>query len=88
MHLSMKGQGVWLAFSLAFFSGEVPVGPRGGAPTVTFKFSADPELEAKIRDVVGLYLTTRARGWDRCRELPRRRRTGMSLHWRPSSCGP
>ena len=24
--------------------------------TETFKFSTDPELEAKIRDVVGLYL--------------------------------
>jgi hypothetical protein len=26
----------------------------------TFKFSTDPELEAKIRDVVGLYLDPRA----------------------------
>jgi len=26
----------------------------------TFKFSTDPELEAKIRDVVGLYLHPRA----------------------------
>jgi transposase len=31
----------------------------------TFKFSADPELEAKVRDVVGLYLNPRApRGAD------------------------
>src|SRR6478752_3433892 len=31
----------------------------------TFKFSTDPELEAKVRDVVGLYLNTRApRGAD------------------------
>ena len=31
----------------------------------TFKFSTDPELEAKIRDVVGLYLNPRApRGAD------------------------
>ena len=26
----------------------------------TFKFSTDPELEAKVRDVVGLYLNLRA----------------------------
>jgi hypothetical protein len=25
-------------------------------PSETFKFSTDPELEAKVRDVVGLYL--------------------------------
>jgi hypothetical protein len=31
----------------------------------TFKFSTDPELEAKVRDVVGLYLNPRApRGAD------------------------
>ena len=31
----------------------------------TFKFSTDPELEAKVRDVVGLYLNPRApRGTD------------------------
>ena len=29
----------------------------------TFKFSTDPELEAKIRDVVGLYLDPRRRPW-------------------------
>jgi transposase len=33
--------------------------------TETFKFSTDPELEAKVRDVVGLYLNPRApRGAD------------------------
>ena len=31
----------------------------------TFKFSTDPELDAKVRDVVGLYLNPRApRGAD------------------------
>jgi len=31
----------------------------------TFKFSTDPQLEAKVRDVVGLYLNPRApRGAD------------------------
>jgi hypothetical protein len=29
----------------------------------TFKFSTDPELEAKIRDVVGLYLAPRTTRW-------------------------
>ena len=28
--------------------------------TETFKFSTDPELDAKVRDVVGLYLNPRA----------------------------
>ena len=32
---------------------------------VSFKFSTDPQLEAKVRDVVGLYLNPRApRGAD------------------------
>jgi hypothetical protein len=30
--------------------------PKRGGPFFLFKFSTDPELEAKIRDVVGLYL--------------------------------
>jgi len=29
----------------------------------TFKFSTDPELEAKVRDIVGLYLDPRRRPW-------------------------
>ncbi len=36
----------------------------------TFKFSTDPELEAKVIDVVGLYLTP-----------PRRRRTRSCCAW-------
>jgi hypothetical protein len=35
----------------------------------TFKFSTDPELEAKIRDVVGLYLACARTVCDRCKKI-------------------
>ena len=38
--------------------------------TETFKFSTDPELEAKIRDVVGLYVNPPGRRGVRKREVP------------------
>jgi len=40
--------------------------------TETFKFSTDPELEAKVRDIVGLYLSPRENAIVLCRdEKPR-----------------
>jgi hypothetical protein len=39
----------------------------------TFKFSTDPELDAKVRDVVGLHLAPPAKIATRCVRVPRRR---------------
>ena len=44
-----------LGYSFATIAGVAQVGV-GAVDVGTFKFSTDPELEAKVRDIVGLYL--------------------------------
>jgi hypothetical protein len=51
----------------------------------TFKFSTDPELEGKIRDVVGLYLHPRTR---RCSASTRNRRSGLDARSPRRLAGP
>ncbi len=57
--------------------------------TETFKFSTDPELDAKVRDVVGLYLDPPERAIVVCvdekRQIQALSRTAPSLPLRPGS---
>ena len=54
--------------------------------TETFKFSTDPELEARVRDVVGLYLDPPARAIVLCvdekSQIQALERTNRSGRWR------
>jgi hypothetical protein len=55
--------------------------------TQTFEFSTDPALEARVRDVVALYLHHRRRRWCSASTRSRRSRRWSGLP-RPCRCGP